>query len=595
MALTTRLPQLAPTLQRVALPALTRLVPMAARTAARAAARHASTRAAPIASGALKPAARMPAMQKALGPMQAADASMASRTFARNQSTASRTFARNQSTFNTGPGGGGQRFNTGGGGGGNPFGDMGGIPKIEMPSINPRYAAIAGGLAFGLYCAKNSVLMTDAGVTYVVQNQITGSLEVYTEPGLHGRVPFFSSVTPYRQVITSTFESKNKRNDETNAADTGSVTCRFADTYMGYIPVTFRFKMPNDPTSVRKMHKEFRSESNLVQALLMRNAANVTVITATQYTGEEFFQGGLNQFKTQLADQLQNGVYLTERKQVEVEQTDLAPVGADQDPAGRGKLIKAKQLVWKTVPVLDESGHLQRGENPLAQYGIEVTQVLIGDPRPEENLDRLLLDKKRLVAERIKTVQEQETSKAQARTEQLKKEIQRTKEVQDAQRQKELVVISSQREVEVAKQVAERETIEQRKLQDLAVINKEKELAIARAELDIQKANAMASQHQAQAITAKGKAEADVLAAMYKAKAANKEIFLAETQRDIAQTMYSNLKDFKVEMPHNVIVGAGSGNGNGGDGAGKMPSNLDVITAFSALGLMEKARMQEMA
>merc|ERR1719262_714699 len=524
---------------------------------------------------------------------------MASRTFARNQSTsmASRTFARNQSTFNTGPGGGGQRFNTGGGGT-NPFGDMGGIPKIEMPSINPRYAAIAGGLAFGLYCAKNSVLMTDAGVTYVVQNQITGSLEVYTEPGLHGRVPFFSSVTPYRQVITSTFESKNKRNDETNAADTGSVTCRFADTYMGYIPVTFRFKMPNDPTSVRKMHKEFRSESNLVQALLMRNAANVTVITATQYTGEEFFQGGLNQFKTQLADQLQNGVYLTERKQVEVEQTDLAPVGADQDPGEKApRLVKAKQLVWKTIPIYDETGHLQRSENPLAQYGIDVTQVLIGDPRPEENLDRLLMDKKRLVAERIKTVQEQETSKAQARTEQLKKEIERTRAVQDAQRQKELVVISSQREVEVAKQIAEREMIEQRKLQDLAVIRKEKELAIARAELDIQKANAQASQHQAQAITAKGKAEADVLGAMYKAKAANKEIFLAETQRDIAQTMYANLKDFKVEMPHNVIVGAGSGNGNGngGDGAGKMPSNLDVITAFSALGLMEKARMQEIA
>merc|ERR1719238_448665 len=575
MALATRLPQLAPTLQRVALPALTRLVPMAARTAARAAARHASTRAAPIASGALKPAARMPAMQKALGPMQAAEASMASRTFARNQST-----------FNTGPGGGGQRFNTGGGGGGNPFGDMGGIPKIEMPSINPRYAAIAGGLAFGLYCAKNSVLMTDAGVTYVVQNQITGSLEVYTEPGLHGRVPFFSSVTPYRQVITSTFESKNKRNDETNAADTGSVTCRFADTYMGHIPVTFRFKMPSSADGVRKMHKEFRSESNLVQALLMRNAANVTVITATQYTGEEFFQGGLNQFKTQLADQLQNGVYLTERKQVEVEQTDLAPVGADQDPAGRGKLVKAKQLVWKTVPVLDESGHLQRGENPLAQYGIEVTQVLIGDPRPEENLDRLLLDKKRLVAERIKTVQEQETSKAQARTEQLKKEIQRTKEVQDAQRQKELVVIANQREVEVAKQIAERETIEQRKLQDLAVIQKDKELAIARAELDIQKANATAAKFQAEAIAAKGKAEADVLSAMYKAKAQNKEIFLAETQRDMATSLYSNLKDFTVEMPQNVIVGAG---GADGGGAGRMPSNLDVITSFSALGLMEKA------
>ena len=82
--------------------------------------------------------------------------------------------------------------------------------------------------------------------------------------------------------------------------------------------------------------------------------------------------------------------------------------------------------------------------------------------------------------------------------------------------------------------MAERETIEQRKLQDLAVIQKEKELAIARAELDIQKANASAARFQADAIAAKGRAEAEVLAAKYKAKAQNKEIFLAETQRDMA-------------------------------------------------------------
>ena len=128
--------------------------------------------------------------------------------------------------------------------------------------------------------------MTDAGITYVVQNQLTGTLDVYTEPGLHRRVPFFSTVTSYKQVITATFDGPN------------SVNARFADTYMGSIPVTFRFKLPLNHDGVRKMHREFRSESNLVQSLLMRNAANVTVITATQYTGEEFFQGGLNQFKT---------------------------------------------------------------------------------------------------------------------------------------------------------------------------------------------------------------------------------------------------------------------------------------------------------
>ena len=96
--------------------------------------------------------------------------------------------------------------------------------------------------------------------------------------------------------------------------------------------------------------------------------------------------------------------------------------------------------------------------------------VLIGDPKPEPQLEKLLGDKKRLVAERIKTVQEQSTSQAKAKTEQLNKEIQRTRDVGDAMRAKELAMIEQSREVELAKQVAEREIIEQEKMQKLAVI-----------------------------------------------------------------------------------------------------------------------------
>ena len=210
--------------------------------------------------------------------------------------------------------------------------------------------------------------------------------------------------------------------------------------------------------------------------------------------------------------------------------------------------------------------------------------MLLTDPRPEQALDRLLVDKKRLVADRIKAVQEQETSKAQAKTEQMKKEIQRTREVQDAQRSKELAVIGQQREVEIAKQIAQRELIEQQKLRDNAKVQKEKELAVSRANYDIQKANSEASIHEAKAIAAKGRAEADVLAAMYRAKAQNKDVYLAEIERDISKEVYNNLKDFKIEMPHNYI-----GGGGGGAGPGSLTSNLDVITGLGALGLMEKS------
>ncbi len=65
---------------------------------------------------------------------------------------------------------------------------------------------------------------------------------------------------------------------------------------------------------------------------------------------------------------------------------------------------------------------------------------------------------------------------------------------------------------------------------------------------------------------------------MYAAKGRYKEVYLAEINRDISVAMYAHLKDFKVEMPKNYI---GTG--------GRLTSNLDVITGFSALGLMDKS------
>ncbi|USD60678.1 hypothetical protein J4N45_01240 [Vibrio sp. SCSIO 43140] len=433
-------------------------------------------------------------------------------------------------------------------------------------------------LAVGL-TVNSSVLMTDAGYSYVHQNNLTGELDVFTEPGIHFRMPFLSKITKYDQVITVSFGNSIEENLYQRLQAQDPIQVRFADTYIGQIPVTFRFKLSNDPEAMKKMHREFRNNSNLIDALLVKNARNVTVITATQYTGEEFFQGGLNQFKSKLGDQLREGIYLTERRQVEVEEMDLAPVGVDQSNANQ--LQRTKQLVWKTVPVADSTGQPIRQDNPLQQYGIQVTQVTIGDPQPEKQLDQLLADKKRLVADRIRAIQEQETSKAQAETEQLRKEIQRTREVQDAQRQKELAIISQQKEVEVARQIAEREIVEVEKTKRLAEVDKEKELAIAEANLAIQKANALSAEFEAKAILEKGRAEAEVLKAKYAALGANHEVYLAELNRDVANSLYNNLTNFQVQMPQNYI--------GGGQEQG-LTTNLDVITGFGALGLMNQTK-----
>jgi hypothetical protein len=404
-------------------------------------------------------------------------------------------------------------------------------------------------------------------------------------------MPFLTSVTKYQQVQTVTFEGLDL-SSAANGSGVSSTTkpglqVRFADTYAGVVPCTFRFKLSSDPEQIIQMHKDFRTAENLKQTLLVRNAQNVTVITATQYTGEEFFQGGLNVFKNQLADQLKNGVYMTERKQVEVEATELAPVTMHQTE-NSPTLQSHSQLVWKTVPVTDATTGLpRRTEDPLSIYGIEATQVTIGDPQPENQLQTLLMDKKRLVADRIRAVQEQETFKAQSNTEQLKKEIQRTRAVQDAQREKELSLINAQREKELAVIQQQREVQVARSVAERMMVEKEKELQMAQASLAINKAASEAAIHEAKAIKAKGMAEADVLAATYAAKGKHKDIYLSEMQRDTNKVLYENLPNFQITMPNNYINSGGSGSGANGSG---MTSNLDVITGLGALGMLDASK-----
>ena len=103
---------------------------------------------------------------------------------------------------------------------------------------------------------------------------------------------------------------------------------------------------------------------------------------------------------------------------------------------------------------------------------------------------------------------------------------------------------------------------------------------IAQSNKEIYKANAEAAKYDAIAIRAKGEAEAAVLAAKYKALGANKEIYLAEMQRDTARLLYTNLSNFKVVMPTNYIGGGGE--------TGKLTTNLDVISGFAALGMMDQ-------
>lgn len=444
--------------------------------------------------------------------------------------------------------------------------------------VNKRY--IIGGVAgvFGLLALNSTWFTTEEGYLYFVQNKMTGTTSVYSDPGIHFKMPLFTNVYEYKRVATIDMTAEEGGN---YTRDLPEISVNFADTYTGSVPATFRYRLPTDEENFRRLHQEFRSFDNLVDALLIQNSRNVAVVTATQYTGEEFIQGGVNKYKAQMEDQLRNGLYVTERRQVEIEDSAYAAVSSTN--ADANKVETTTRLVWKNVIIYDDATGLpKRLNNPLSAYGITVSQVTIGKPTPDETLDTLLGKKRGLVGEKIAAQQEIETNRTRAEAAKQEREIEKQRAIQDAQKQKELAIIAEQQQVEIERQKAIKETVQKEKEAQLAIIDKQKELQMAKDNRGIQEANAQAAKFEAQAILEKGLAEAQVDRAKLEAKQASADIYMAEIQRDIAQVMYTNLGNFKITMPQNYVS---QGSGNSG-----MMSNLDVLSAYGALGIMDSMK-----
>jgi hypothetical protein len=234
---------------------------------------------------------------------------------------------------------------------------------------------------------RSSIFMTESSYVYIYENLWTGKVTVYMQTsGIHIKTPF-SPVTRYNQVWTVNFGT---RFTGEQILEKGPIQLRFADSYTANIPGIFRYKLPRNEDKLKTIHREFTNFYNLIDSLLIPISKSVMVSTATQYTGEEFFLGGLNTFRTQLLNQLQYGIYETERRQVEVEQRDFAGLFQDESMQRRTTSMK----IWKTMPVKGPDGDFQRIDNPLETYGIEVTQVDLGVPVADSELGQLLAAKK---------------------------------------------------------------------------------------------------------------------------------------------------------------------------------------------------------
>lgn len=395
-------------------------------------------------------------------------------------------------------------------------------------------------LTFITFLALMGSFYIVGGTEYAVERTPAGKMIGVTEPGVHFKWPFLSSVHKYDQFHTIAYVDNGNGNDE----DFGSLKrINFADTYGGFIGGTIRFQITPDPLKLVEMHKAYLNEDNLIESGLKPVAKQLLAYTANQLTGENFMQGGQNEYQNRVTDQGNNGLFVTKRVKVAV-MKNSSDVGLSNENPEKRK--EREEFIYINKIQLDEKGEPLRTELPTAQYGIKIAQVTIDDFQPEPKLKEFIDRKKQQIAIRQKLIEEQENERQSAVTAELRGNRERVEAKQAMLREKDSAVIQAQKKVELEQKEA-----------DLQVVRKKKELEIAKSNEGIQEANAIAAKHQAQAIEYKGLAEANVKAAMY--NAVKKDILELEVEKAIQQAKYAALQsgNVKIEMPQTVMTGGG--------------------------------------
>lgn len=427
--------------------------------------------------------------------------------------------------------------------------------KQEVVNTIKKYGKVIGGVVLAVVVGFNSYGYNDSGVSLRLQQPLIGYKWI-KEEGYYFKLPFISRTRSYNQKGTVA-SSDDDNIIETSSLTTAPRNMQFADSYEMKIEWSMRYEIPLDDEGLEKMHISLKSEDNLLGNTVMPFAQTLVNDSVNQLLGGNFSQGGRNSLRTLIDNQSQFGMYQTRVEKVKTKRVD----GKGSNSVTGGTSSDDLEIT-KVVYLKDETGKNLRTPLALNQYGIKIVpnSITIIETQPLGRLVQYIETKQKNITLQIEQDEQQKLLAKQAKTSKLQGEkdlIDRTNGLNIAKQE---AIIAAERKVEEAKLQAEKETVERQKVADLAVIDKKRELQIAKANEGIQSANATAAKFEAIAIKEKGFAEAEVDRAKLKAKQDNKDIYLAELDRDIQVKMAEVLPQVKITSPQIVMGGNGGGN-----------------------------------
>lgn len=388
----------------------------------------------------------------------------------------------------------------------------------------------------------------EGGVYTRLQQPMLGHTWV-KEEGFYPKMPFLSKAKEFNKngTIAST---DNKPLIEASGITVAPTVAQFADSYEMRFEWSMRYELPNTDENLEFMYQKLKNEDNMLANTLMPFGQTMFTDSVNQMLGGEFSQGGKNALRTLVDNQTQNGMY-----QTKVVRT---PVSRDSGEGSNSVLGGAStdMLITEVKYLEDNSGKKLRTPLSISSYKLKIVanSFQIVENKAIGRLTAFMETKQKNQQLQLDQDEKQKILAKKAQTAQLQGEMDLITRTNELNIKKEEAIIAMQQQVAQAGLQAEKEVVEREKVASLAIIDKTTLLQQAEAEEGIQKANDKAATYRANAIKKVGFAEAAVAKAKLAAKQANKEIYLAELNRDISIQQARSMEKTAITSPNSVVI-----------------------------------------
>lgn len=383
------------------------------------------------------------------------------------------------------------------------------VDAMEFPVPTAASVGLAGLTVFfaALFAFNLNFFYAEPAYVYHVRT-ILGQEKVVNKTGyaLH----LIGRVTPWKKAMTvQSVEwvdndgdgnpdavSSTESDDNKSSASLPALTVVMLDQVDAKLSATARFRIPLDEESFFTMAHEYRTPENLLRAALIPAFKETLQATGSLMGAEEYYAGRRTEFNADFENQMQNGVYLVSRQQVEVQIAGgPAVASADASKATQAPYGTDKKIKWVVKKKRNQDGSFVRNQQKFIDYGINVVEARVTNLVPNEKfVDRMQL-KQQASADRAiaqeKRVQEQEqrllaiaTGEREVAEEQAKAKKTQIKSTTDAETAKRLVLIKASQQLEQAE--IDKQTAQITK--EKADIDAERIVVLAKADEEARKA-----------------------------------------------------------------------------------------------------------